>query len=142
MTAVFSGTAMRTIEHNLFSVLDNTIPYCLFTGPPFESCLPQGVLSLLYANLFSFLRKSADASWSSSNRASFWSSTPFHSLANYSPSAEHLEEGVVVDVLTHVVEVVVLASGPNTLLAVDRALEAGEGAGRVRLPQKYRLELV
>ena len=38
------------------------------------------------------------------------------------PRAQHLEEGVVVDVLPDVVEVVVLAPGPDALLAVDRAL--------------------
>lgn len=47
----------------------------------------------------------------------------------------------MVHVLPDVVEVVVLAPGPDALLAVHRALEAGEGARRVRLPQKYRLKL-
>lgn len=39
----------------------------------------------------------------------------------------------MVDVLPDVVEVVVLAPGPDALLAVNRALEAGEGARRVSL---------
>ena len=38
------------------------------------------------------------------------------------PVAEHLEEGVVIGVLAHVVEVVVLAAGPDALLRIDRAL--------------------
>ena len=43
------------------------------------------------------------------------------------PIAEHLEEGVVVGVLADIVEVVVLAAGADALLAVDSALETGEG---------------
>ena len=53
------------------------------------------------------------------------------------PVAEHLEEGVVVGVLADIVEVVVLATGPDALLRVHRA-----GEGRLLGGQKIRLELV
>ena len=42
-------------------------------------------------------------------------------LLNRAPVAQHLEEGVVVDVLADVVEVVVLPAGAHALLRVDGA---------------------
>ena len=35
------------------------------------------------------------------------------------PSSQHLEKGVVVRVFTHIIQVIVLASRPDALLAVD-----------------------
>mmetsp|Transcript_57753 Transcript_57753/g.137441 ORF Transcript_57753/g.137441 Transcript_57753/m.137441 type:complete len:290 (+) Transcript_57753:2218-3087(+) len=58
------------------------------------------------------------------------------------PVAEHLEEGVVVDVLAHVVEVVVLAARADALRRVGRALELRERGGRVDHAHEDGLELV
>ena len=49
------------------------------------------------------------------------------------PGAEHLEEGVVVRVLAHVLEVVVLAARADALLGVDGSLERGHRGGGVGL---------
>ena len=38
------------------------------------------------------------------------------------PVAEHLEKGVVIGVLAHIIEIVVFAAGPDALLRIDRAL--------------------
>ena len=58
------------------------------------------------------------------------------------PVAQHLEEGVVVDVPPDVVEVVVLAAGADALLRVGRAGQLGEVGVGVGGPQENRLELV
>mmetsp|Transcript_118021 Transcript_118021/g.252066 ORF Transcript_118021/g.252066 Transcript_118021/m.252066 type:complete len:694 (-) Transcript_118021:302-2383(-) len=58
------------------------------------------------------------------------------------PISEHLEEGVVVDILAHVLEVVVFASGTDALLRVRCALQLRKGVRRVDLPNKDGLELV
>ena len=49
------------------------------------------------------------------------------------PIAEHFKEGVVVDVLADIVEIVVLASGANALLRVAGSLQLGERTGGVDL---------
>jgi len=48
---------------------------------------------------------------------------------------------VVVRVLSHVVQVVVLAARADALLTVDGALEAGEGSGGVGAAQENGLKL-
>ena len=53
------------------------------------------------------------------------------------PVAEHLEEGVVVGVLAHIVEVVVLAASADAFLRIHRA-----GEGRLFGAEEVRLELV
>eukprot|EP00965_Chrysotila_dentata_P239660 6203228-Pleurochrysis_carterae.AAC.3 len=58
------------------------------------------------------------------------------------PVAQHLEEGVVVDVLADVVQVVVLAARADALLGVGRAAQLGHGRVGVRLAQEDGLELV
>ena len=58
------------------------------------------------------------------------------------PVAEHLEVGVVVHVLAHVLEVVVLAAGADALLAVAGARQGGQGAVGVSSAQEDGLELV
>ena len=58
--------------------------------------------------------------------------TFFEELVVERPVAQHLEERVVVDVLTDVVKVIVLAAGPDALLAVRRGLELSEGGGLIR----------
>eukprot|EP00959_Pyramimonas_sp_CCMP1952_P049085 1025194-Pyramimonas_sp.AAC.1 len=58
------------------------------------------------------------------------------------PIAQHLEEGVVIGVLAHVVQVVVLAAGADALLCVRRALQLREGAVGVSLAEEDSLELV
>lgn len=62
-------------------------------------------------------------------------------LSTHAPGAHHLEEGVVVYVLSHVIEVVVLPARADTLLAVHCPPEACQRARWVGLPQKYGLEL-
>mmetsp|Transcript_11155 Transcript_11155/g.20342 ORF Transcript_11155/g.20342 Transcript_11155/m.20342 type:complete len:223 (+) Transcript_11155:1-669(+) len=58
------------------------------------------------------------------------------------PVAEHFEEGVVVDVLAHVVEVVVFSAGTNALLGVDGTLQGGHGKVGVTRAQKQGLVLI
>mmetsp|Transcript_1475 Transcript_1475/g.4732 ORF Transcript_1475/g.4732 Transcript_1475/m.4732 type:complete len:367 (+) Transcript_1475:614-1714(+) len=58
------------------------------------------------------------------------------------PVAAHLEEGVVVDVLADVVEIVVFAAGPDALLSVGGALELRQARVGVGLPEENGLELV
>ena len=58
------------------------------------------------------------------------------------PVPEHLKEGVVVVVTAHVLEVVVLAAGPDALLAVDGAAKTRQCASGLDLAEKDRLELV
>ncbi|GIX63858.1 uncharacterized protein BcabD6B2_32930 [Babesia caballi] len=58
------------------------------------------------------------------------------------PVAKHLEEGVVVAVAAHVVEVVVLAAGADALLAVADALQPSVVGGGVCLARDDVLELV
>ena len=49
------------------------------------------------------------------------------------PVAEHLEKGVVVDILADVVKIIVLASSTNALLRVARSLQLGKRTGGVNL---------
>lgn len=49
------------------------------------------------------------------------------------PVTEHLEEGVVVHVLTHIVQIVVLTTGANALLGVASSLQLSERTGGVHL---------
>mmetsp|Transcript_51491 Transcript_51491/g.85529 ORF Transcript_51491/g.85529 Transcript_51491/m.85529 type:complete len:613 (+) Transcript_51491:698-2536(+) len=58
------------------------------------------------------------------------------------PVAEHLEEGVVVRVLSHVVQVVVLSSSPDALLGVGGSLQLSQVARGIGRPQEDWLELV
>ena len=57
------------------------------------------------------------------------------------PVAEHLEEGVVVIVFAHVIEVIVLAARADALLRVGGALELRHGRVGVAPAQEMRLEL-
>lgn len=57
------------------------------------------------------------------------------------PVSEHLEEGVVVEVLPHVIEVVVLASRADTLLGVCGLGQLRQRQSRVRSSQEERLKL-
>lgn len=58
------------------------------------------------------------------------------------PVPQHLEEGVMVHVLAHVVEVVVLAAGPDALLRVNSPSPLGHVAVGVSSAQEDGLELV
>ena len=58
------------------------------------------------------------------------------------PVAQHLEEGVMVDILADVVQVVVLAAGSDTLLGVDGSLPLGHVAVGVHGAHEDGLELV
>lgn len=58
-----------------------------------------------------------------------------------SPVSEHLEEGVVVQVLSDIVEVVVLTAGTDALLRVGGGGELRHSQGRVGGSQKERLKL-
>lgn len=58
------------------------------------------------------------------------------------PVPEHLEEGMVVGVLAHVVEVVVLPAGADALLGVAGAAQAAERRVRRRRAEEDRLVLV
>lgn len=49
------------------------------------------------------------------------------------PVAEHLKEGVVVDVLADIVQIIVLASSTNALLRVASSLQLGKRTGGVDL---------
>mmetsp|Transcript_24531 Transcript_24531/g.74807 ORF Transcript_24531/g.74807 Transcript_24531/m.74807 type:complete len:232 (-) Transcript_24531:212-907(-) len=58
------------------------------------------------------------------------------------PVAAHLEESVVVDVLTHIVEIIVFAARTDALLRVARTLELCEPRVWVSLSEEDGLELV
>lgn len=58
-----------------------------------------------------------------------------------SPVTKHLEEGVVVHVLAHVVEVIVLPASADAFLGVHRASQLGHLQGRVRSSKEQRLKL-
>lgn len=57
------------------------------------------------------------------------------------PIAQHLKEGVVIKVPAHIIQIVVLPTGTDTLLAVRHAAVGGQLAAGVRRAQKNRLEL-
>lgn len=66
---------------------------------------------------------------------------PYLKVVSKGPGAQHLEEGVVVHVLPHVVKIVVLASSTDALLGVGSAAQSGHGVRRVDGVKKYGLEL-
>lgn len=57
------------------------------------------------------------------------------------PVAQHFKECVVIKVPAHVVQIVVLPAGADTLLAVDHAAVGGQLAAGVRRAQEDGLEL-
>lgn len=57
------------------------------------------------------------------------------------PGPQHLKEGVVVDVLANIVQVVVFSSGADALLRVGSAAKLGHGVGRIDGVQEDWLEL-
>ena len=58
------------------------------------------------------------------------------------PVAEHLEEGMVIGVLAHIIEVVVLAARADALLGIGRALEPLQRRVGIERAQKDRLILI
>lgn len=57
------------------------------------------------------------------------------------PGPQHLEEGVVVDILTNIIKVIVFASCTNTLLRVGSTTQLGHGVGRINGVKEDWLEL-
>lgn len=66
---------------------------------------------------------------------------PHLEVVSKGPVAQHLEEGVVVEVAAHVLQVVVLAASTDALLAVDHTAVGGQLAAGVRRAQQDGLEL-
>lgn len=58
------------------------------------------------------------------------------------PVTQHLEKGVMIAVLSDIVEIVVLSSGSDTLLRVDCSLELAQRGVWVGRAQEQRLVLV
>lgn len=58
------------------------------------------------------------------------------------PAAQHLEEGVVVGIPSHVVKIIVLATGTDALLRVGRPLKLGQRTRGIGLAQEDGLELI
>lgn len=69
------------------------------------------------------------------------SSPPHLEVVPKGPGPQHLEEGVVVDVFAHIVQVIVFASCTDTLLCVGGAGQPGHGVRRVDGVQEDGLEL-
>ena len=57
------------------------------------------------------------------------------------PGPQHLEEGVVVDVFTHIVQVIVFASRTDTLLGVGGTTQPGHRVGGIDGVEEDGLEL-
>lgn len=58
------------------------------------------------------------------------------------PVTQHLKESVVIDILSNVVQIVVLSSGTNTLLRVDSTREVSHGKTRITSSQEKWLKLI
>mmetsp|Transcript_136892 Transcript_136892/g.425291 ORF Transcript_136892/g.425291 Transcript_136892/m.425291 type:complete len:213 (+) Transcript_136892:2805-3443(+) len=58
------------------------------------------------------------------------------------PVPQHLEEGMMVHILAHILQVIVLPTRTDALLGIHGALQLGEGVAWVDLADKDRLELV
>mmetsp|Transcript_25502 Transcript_25502/g.54394 ORF Transcript_25502/g.54394 Transcript_25502/m.54394 type:complete len:414 (+) Transcript_25502:1750-2991(+) len=58
------------------------------------------------------------------------------------PVSKHFEKGVVVNIFSDVVQIIVFSSGTDAFLGVDGTLELCHGQGRVAGSQKQRLVLV
>lgn len=65
----------------------------------------------------------------------------FFEVISERPVSEHLEEGVMVDILSNVVEIIMLSSGTNTLLSVDGSFQLGAVTVWIGDTKEQRFEL-
>ena len=78
---------------------------------------------------------------STSDKIQIMHFTRYLKVVSKGPRTKHLEEGVMVDVLAHVVQVVVFSSCAYALLRVGSTPEPGHGVGRVDGVEEDGLEL-